>query len=254
MNLENKKILVAHGDSFTHGIGFPVIDGKSQRVKIEKPWPNLLAKEYGMRCINFGKEGMSNEGIARELLYYLSQTKENFKDLFVVIGWTRYIREEFYNKDNNVWESTTDFSPKTLKDYVTFWKTHENDFKRTMMSKLFIQNYLKLNKISYLFFNTFRDNIRVDKGKLNKKWNPIIRNRDEHSLRDNIMSNAYYPLQDLNDSLLDKKFCSKKIFWNVIEKKMGRDYSFMPDDGHPNERGHEFWANYLKEVISGNKT
>ena len=84
----------------------------------------------------------------------------------------------------------------------------------------------------------------MDKGKLNKKWNPIIRNRDEHSLRDNIMSNAYYPLQDLNDSLLDKKFCSKKIFWNVIEKKMGRDYSFMPDDGHPNQQGHEYWAKY----------
>ena len=34
---------------------------------------------------------------------------------------------------------------------------------------------------------------------------------------------------------------------------MGRDYSFMPDDGHPNERGHEFWAKYLEGVIDGFK-
>jgi len=120
MNLENKKILVAHGDSFTQGVGFPVIDGKSQRVEIEYPWPKLFAKDLGMECVNFGKEGMSNEGIARDLLYYLSQTKENFKDLFVVVGWTDYRREEFYNKDNNVWEPVSDFSRKTLKDYVTF--------------------------------------------------------------------------------------------------------------------------------------
>ena len=32
---------------------------------------------------------------------------------------------------------------------------------------------------------------------------------------------------------------------------MGWDYSYMPDDGHPNEIGHEHWANYLKEVIDG---
>ena len=82
MNLENKRVLVAHGDSFTQGVGFPVIDGLPQRVEIEYPWPKLLTKDLGMECVNFGKEGMSNEGIARDLLYYLSQTKENFKDLF----------------------------------------------------------------------------------------------------------------------------------------------------------------------------
>ena len=50
----------------------------------------------------------------------------------------------------------------------------------------------------------------------------------------------------------DKLYCDN-IFWEEIERQ-GLDYSFMPDDGHPNERGHEFWANYLKEVINGNKT
>ena len=28
MNLENKKILIAHGDSFTYGIGWKSVDGK----------------------------------------------------------------------------------------------------------------------------------------------------------------------------------------------------------------------------------
>ena len=29
MNLENKKILVSHGDSFTQGVGFKLVDGES---------------------------------------------------------------------------------------------------------------------------------------------------------------------------------------------------------------------------------
>ena len=59
--ITDKKILLAHGDSFTHGIGFPVIDGKSQRVKIEKPWPKLIASHYDLECVNLGLEGVSNE-------------------------------------------------------------------------------------------------------------------------------------------------------------------------------------------------
>tara|TARA_R100001594_G_scaffold44206_3_gene76519 strand:+ start:36 stop:800 length:765 start_codon:yes stop_codon:yes gene_type:complete len=247
MNLENKKILVSHGDSFTQGVGFPVIDGKTKRVELENNWSSLLAKKYEMRCINLGQEGKSNEGIARDLLYYFSKTEINFDNFFVVIGWTNYIREEFYEERNNSWCSQTNFREHdTMKDYVTYWKTPENDYRKTIISKLVIQNYLKLHKIPYLFFDTFNNDFREE----DRKYNPTIGYRDDNSLVSVITSSSYYPLGDFKDQLLDKKFYDNKIFWDEIEK-MGWDYSYMPDDGHPNEIGHEHWANYLKEVIDG---
>ena len=245
MNLENKKILVAHGDSFTRGSGFPVIDGKHQRIDIEKPWPKLLAKDLGMECINFGKEGVSNGGIARDLLCYLSQTKENFEDLFLVVGWTNYIREEFYNDKINGWDATSDFSNLTLKDYVTFWKTDENDYRKTMINKLAIQNYLKLHNIPYLFFDTFKDRLDAKDGWI---YENII--DGVHTICDIIESNSYFPLNEMENKLIDHELYCDTVFWDEIEE-MGWDYSFMPDDGHPNEKGHEHWTNYLKEVIDG---
>ena len=49
-----------------------------------------------------------------------------------------------------------------MKDYVTYWKTPENDYRKTIISKLVIQNYLKLHKIPYLFFDTFNNDFREE--------------------------------------------------------------------------------------------
>jgi lysophospholipase L1-like esterase len=249
MNLENKKILVSHGDSFTQGVGFKLVDGESIRINLEKPWPVFLSEKYNMECINFGKEGISNAGITRDLLYYFSTTKDNFEDLAVVVGWTNPSREEFYLREKNTWTTQNNFDEqKTMRDYVTYWKTLENDYRKTIMNKMVIQSYLKLHNIPYLFFDTFVH--RFQEG--HKTWNPSIKNDDNKSIMDVIGSNSYYPLGEFNDKLLDTEFYTEKIFWVEISN-MDWSYSFLPDDGHPNEKGHEYWANYLKEVIDGNK-
>ena len=249
MNLENKKILVSHGDSFTQGVGFKLVDGESIRIDLEKPWPVFLSEKYNMECINFGKEGISNETITRDLLYYFSTTKNNFEDLVVVVGWTNPSREDFYEKESNTWTTQSNFNDqKTLKDYVTYWKTFENDHRKTIMGKLAIQSYLKLHNIPYLFFDVF--NHVVEEGY--KNWSPVINRNDTKSIMGAIGSNSYYPLGKFNDKLIDKEFYTEKKFWVEISN-MDWSYSFLPDDGHPNEKGHEYWANYLKEVIDGNR-
>jgi len=231
MNLENKRVLVAHGDSFTQGVGYP----KKKRIDIENPWPKLLAKNLGMECVNLATEGISNEFIARDILLYLTD-RDNNTDIFVIIGWTAIEREEFYNDKKNEWFTITNWGESYLKNYVTNLKTVENDFRKSMMSKIAIQNFLKINDIFYLFFDTFL----LEKWMLNEKMGG-------HSFH------SPFSIKELENKLIDHKLYCDNIFWEEIEK-MGWDYSYMPEDGHPNERGHEFWANYLKEVISGNKT
>tara|TARA_R100000008_G_C3538551_1_gene143482 strand:+ start:87 stop:854 length:768 start_codon:yes stop_codon:yes gene_type:complete len=254
MNLENKKILVSHGDSFTHGVGFKLVEGKSIRIDLERPWPILLSEKYNMECINFGKEGISNATIARDLLYYFSTTKNNFEDLVVVVGWTNPSREDFYEKESNTWTTQSNFNDQqTLKDYVTYWKTFENDHIKTIIGRLAIQSYLKLHNIPYLFFDTFRYQVEEKY----KNWSPTINRNDTKSIIDTIGNNSYYPLGGFNDRLIDKEFYTEKVFCDEIfklDETVGEGtYSFLPDDGHPNEKGHEHWANYLKEVIDGNQ-
>ena len=259
--ITDKKILLAHGDSFTHGIGFPVIDGKSQRVKIEKPWPKLIASHYDLECVNLGLEGVSNEGIARDLLFYLSRAPDS-EYVFVIVGWTATEREEWYgisSQDNNQgkWYSLNNFADDDvypnnyLREYVKYMKTNEQDFKRAVFSKIMVQNYLKVNNIPYLFFETFPVEFHNDLDR-NKNYNPIIKYTDRKSLGDIIKSKTYYPLTDLYESLIDSENVCRIKYWPTIEK-LGEDYSFLPDDGHPNQQGHEYWAKYLEGVIDGFK-
>ena len=79
------KFLLTSGCSFTDNwwtkkYGFPV-------------WPELLAKELDMRCINLGKRGLGNDYILNSIIDKLATEKN--KVGLVVVMWSDFARIDF---------------------------------------------------------------------------------------------------------------------------------------------------------------
>ena len=73
------------GDSFTVGIGQP----------FEETWPNILQKQIGMRCLNLGEDGCSNDTISLRV----QEICRLYKPKFIIVMWS-YLARRRVNGEN----------------------------------------------------------------------------------------------------------------------------------------------------------
>jgi hypothetical protein len=143
-------ILYVNGDS--NSIGAEIKDKTHA-------WPYLLAKQLRLTLVNDAKVGGSNPRILRTVSNFTTHT--NTKDMFVVIGWTSWEREEW--QQGNVYYDVNagghDNLPPDLELKYKIWVTEQNQNARDYKSQVTHEHIHKLHRhyreknIPHLFFN-----------------------------------------------------------------------------------------------------
>ena len=209
---------------------------KKYGMKAEAPHTcgSVMAKRLGADFTKIADNGVSNEMIARRL----PQVK--LKKTFVLIGLTSYNRREALTTSRNsthwhTWKMVDPRSPPYYKDLpFTPWiyngETHyspalEADGEiRTALQILYMQSFLKLNKIPYLMFNALHNGF--DKPRTNEC----------QGLLEKVDQKRFYKLQG--------SFDETQHGWCV---KRGLTVSDI--DNHPNVQGQREWADILQPLV-----
>jgi hypothetical protein len=143
-------ILYVNGDSHSAGAE---LDDPAQA------WPRLLTSRLGLRLVNNAKQGGSNPRILRTASNFIAQA--NLKDIFVIIGWTSWEREE-WQKGNSYYDVNAgghDSLPPDLAQKYKTWVIDQNQATREFKSQSTHEHIYKLhchykeNNVRHLFFN-----------------------------------------------------------------------------------------------------
>lgn len=162
-------ILVAGGDSFIYGA--ELADQITQPSL--STYPALLASQYGMSYNCVACPGSANNAISRTVMGECQRLLSTNEKFVVSITWTFSQRYEFrfnYNTCNrnspwysiNSWDVDTAFINKELirttniVEFINMYYKHVgnseyNEVYLSLKEIVFMQNYLKVNNIPYIF-------------------------------------------------------------------------------------------------------
>ena len=167
-------IIVAGGDSFIWGIELQDCLHSGHNGYSKKTFSALLAADHQYVCAAF--PGNGNDAIARNVVNYCENNKSD--DLFVVVSWTFNGRYEFRFDDKweviNSWSAGKIYNDKEedlnslvkifegkakqkgIHDFATayfkqvgfteYWESYT-----TIKEIVYLQNYLKVNSIPFMF-------------------------------------------------------------------------------------------------------
>lgn len=171
------RLLISGGDSGVFGTGLSDHANKFDASNLT--WPALLAKHQNRQYLCVAQPGYSNMAIARTVINACQQNRD--KDLFVAVSWTFLNRFEFRfaydpwankdgSKDLEFYSSWFNFSSRdlgdterhiaqskksTLRFVEDFYRHVAHDtiyeYYATLKEIVFLQNYLKVNSIPYVF-------------------------------------------------------------------------------------------------------
>jgi len=202
-------MLYVNGDS--HSAGTDLKD-------ISQAWPTILSNKLNLNVINESKPGGSNPRILRTTGNFTTHAK----DIFVVIGWTSWEREEWYvdNKYYDVNAGGHDPLPEKLIARYKSWVIKQDEEQRRCKSEIAHDQIYKLHcqykdrKIPHLFFNALMP------------FTPCTQKVDWHN-------NYFGPYE--NES---------SYYWHLTKA------GFISNEFyHHSELAQSYWANVLYEYI-----
>ena len=256
-----KKIILCDGDSWTAGdiidpklekAGLTYInDPKNDKYRLPKVWPHKLGKLLsivpGLEDIevwNAAVAGCSNDAIVRRVVENTFKLLDDYKpeEIFVVVGWSSPERKDFHYDYDGVkhWETFYPHAildPKQLgrrtkdqqefyKSYVKYYWNEEEYFSRYIHNNLYLHYFLKSNNIDHLFFDAFYQTLELGI------------NHELEMRKDGIKTENKF-IEITKDIYKDISF---KNF--ILEGK-----HFCKDNLHPNEKGHQLWAEELSKDL-----
>lgn len=175
------KTLYANGCSWTAGNGIecdPTLQDKPvhERWAAHKEfnWAKVLADKMGMNCINESQGAGSNKRMVRTTCDFLqSLPDEEYKNLFVVLGWSTVDRNEIYlqeggkgqwcmfNATQPISSHHPPFSKSFLKDadsfqraYIATAYNYTANYYAFFQEMYLMSNLLESLGIPYLFFSS----------------------------------------------------------------------------------------------------
>ena len=185
---------------------------------------------------NLARGGRGNDRIFLTTVSYFENEPERKKDTFVMIGWSSAQRLDYPTRYefkpmeplDECW-ATIKIIDENEKNFTGMSKrkklgTSELDMVHWMITRYYqnvlgLQNYLKVNKIPYVFYNSLQ---------------PIL----EDGKKDHIWwANAIDQKRFFNFETSQHEFCHRNDL--LISKK----------DGHPSAERHKEWANELYKYI-----
>jgi len=200
-----------------------------------------LVKEHGQfeHLTNFARGGRGNDRIVSTTITYFEMFPERKKDTFVLIGWSSALRMDYPTRN--------DFKPlppleetwATIKmaksdSVVAFDKASSTkqpinyeswEVQRWYANTICLQNYLKINNIRYVMYNSLQPALKVSANK--KEDHDILRKAVDPKKFFRIDFSQYQYCGDIDQFISDK-------------------------DHHPNEIGHRSWAKEVTDFIDQN--
>jgi hypothetical protein len=204
-----------------------------------------LGKLLDIEVQNTSMAGSSNDGIVRRVVENTFKLLDEYKseEIFVIVGWSSPERKDFYFDDgnDNYWETFYPYEitdPQQLsqkpkdrqefyKSYIKYYWNEEEYFSRYIHNNLYLHYFLKSNNIDHLFFDAF---YQTESG------GPLY--HTEEMRKDGIKTENKF-LE------ITKHFYKDISFKNFILE----DRHFSKDNSHPNERGHQVWAEELSKDL-----
>jgi hypothetical protein len=267
----NTARLIAFGDSWTWGseLRDPSVQGpredfdpRDDQWRQAHAWPahlgNLLARDS---VINLGRPACSNDTILRTLTEWLAtsghlQGHGNPKDL-VVIGWTSPERKDFWFYDSDdphcpdqgwltmypMWTHTYQHAAinRFSYEYVSYW-WHAAEYMHRYINTLHrAQQLLDSVGLDYCHFQA----IYHHHAQLIDQWN----DQQYQAQHSHSISDADRLLwQQLHSNRFLHKDQARATFHNHILAQRSRQDVLMIS--HPNELGHEIWAEHLAAFLT----
>ena len=253
------KVILTEGDSWTAGdiINPGIVKDLKGNVnsklndsyRLPKVWPHKLGTKLNIEVINEAVAGSSNDGIVRRTINKVTQLLNVYKknEIHIIIGLTSPERKDFYHKKDNDygWDvlypldnsEITEERKLFKKVYSSIYWNKEEYFSRYLQSVFLLHNFLKCRGIEHTFFNAFyQDNDGDFKYDLNKSL----------ELFEAKTSNSYLKSIGIKTLFTEYKKIVKSNFCNTSFKAyIEYNAKDIYDGIHPNEKGHELWANYL---------
>ena len=259
------KVLLAEGDSWTAG---DIIDPRitedlagnvnakiNDNYRLPRVWPLKLANKLGIKSYNTSVAGSSNDGIVRRVIDNTINLLKNYEpeQIKVVIGLTSPERKDFYYKKDNEygWDVLYPLDSSELteerslfkKVYSSIYWNKEEYISRYLQSVFLIHQFLKSKGIDHTFFNAFyQDN----DGKFGYNLHKSIELLELKSTRGYLKHLDLYNLISEYKNIVKNYFCltSFKAYLDAF----GKNHCF--DGMHPNEDGHDVWAEYLYQYFT----
>ena len=190
----------------------------------------ILAEQYNLQLFNLAMGGRGNDRISFTTKLWFEQNGTD--NIFAVIGWSSTFRNDYVTHDG--WKKGRipgmDLTWRTWKvaDQLRFvnsnvgWDIDNTGIMRYIDHVFDLQNYFKLKKIPYIFYNALPNYLLSDIPDFKTVYNAIDLKR------------FYKP------ETSHYEFCIKKKLF--ISK----------EDTHPNAEGHRQWALLLKKYIDDN--
>jgi len=205
----------------------------------------FLAEELNCECFNNAKGGGSNQRIVRTTIDWLLKNKNKWSDVLVLVGWTEFHRYEILNNENWIQVSRIDFPPEEIQNTIRYenWKSYIANFyniwrmyNNYLDNILYLQLFLESNNIKYIFWDSIGDFSPDDdtfryRNKYKKKWD-IINTKNWVTGGDESWEKYLKELEKEHDVRVGT-----------------RDKRGILDDFHPNELGHKFWYEKIKNKV-----
>ena len=220
-------ILYTNGCSFTWG------DELSNR---NSRYANLLANKLNCELVDGSMCGASNERILRTTLDYLQDPKTDLENLIVVIGWSGISRTELYNDGWDTITPTMMGTDKRAIEYYQWIQSEQQDNLKFYNQVLLLQLWLEKHNVKYFMF-------RIDSGQVKM----VVKDGSNREVSDGY-DTTYLSQQQIKDINL-------KTFPSYISNTLTfREYGIqngggLKPKGHPNEKSHELFSEYLYGII-----
>jgi|11_taG_2_1085331.scaffolds.fasta_scaffold05181_4 hypothetical protein len=263
--MDKLKILLTEGDSWTAG---DIIDPRikedlagnvnakiNDNYRLPKVWPHKLATKLGVKSMNTAVAGSSNDGIVRRVIDNVLNLLKNYEpqEIKVVIGLTSPERKDFYHKKDNDygWDVLYPLDSSELSEerslfkkvYSSIYWNKEEYISRYLQSVFLIHQFLQYKGIDHTFFNAFyQDN----DGKFGFDLHSSIDLLEASMSRSYLKHLNIYSLIDVYREIVENYFCLTS-FKGYLDK-FGKNHCF--DGMHPNEQGHDIWAEYLYQYFT----
>lgn len=230
--------LYANGCSFTWGGGMQghVYDDDPDLEEYRRThtWPFYLHSRIGADSFTNDAMGCgSNERILRTTISWFSLTDYRPEDVVAVIQWSVPTRRDFYSvlrkqwivmaHDTHTWDGTASPPEKALMEmFYKFWNNEEESLLRTLTYILSLQSYFKTMGIRYLMYWGFTPNPQEF----------LIGNVEARALADQIDQSCFL-------------WGDPKNPYAMFNHMVANHPANLFKTGHPRERGHEQWAEFL---------
>jgi len=231
------KYLYVNGCSMSDGtclVDDPTVDDIGYDIR----WSKLLSDKLGVKEINEGEHGGSNDRIVRMTIDWCVNNKDKLTDTIFVVCWTcpdRFeIWSEFYKRyiQISTGHTTHDdvdlgMANKLVKSFIiNHFNLSERIKKHFINNVIFLQSFFKSNNIKYIFCD----------------GEPVI---------DNLVG-KYKKYKFFIDgenwwNYNDKINCFDKIAREL--NSFGIDWSPEDNHGHPGVEAHKYFADKLYKFI-----